>query len=172
MSPKGGEYLNANSVWVGHEYAYVDIIRRGVIPMGALRVKVLSKREVFQYGKTRKDTIAKVTYPDGQRMDREVNVRNLYDFWDSYVDERDAARHRRELAQAERERVWAEQDAERQRLAAIRQKDLIAKQQKLERIKQGLAAMLSIDPSVIQTDGTNEWLKVNVKDLAFLETYA
>jgi hypothetical protein len=163
--------MNAGSVWIGHEYAYVDFVRRGVIPMSAMRVKVLAKREAQDFYKKRKDTLVTVEFLESERLNREVNVRNLYDFWDSYTDERSAAVARREAAQAERERRWEEQERERLERVAERERVLEQKRQKLEHIRQGLAAALSIDPSAIETDSTNEWLKINVKHLAFLENH-
>ena len=166
---KGGEQLNANSVWNGHEYAYVHIVRRKYFPGNAVRVKVLSKREVQSGYKTRKDTYATVTFPDNpERGEREVNVRNLYDFWDSYVDEKRHVVEKRQREEAERNRVWQQQMAERAAAQAERDRQAQENREKLHRIRDGLARELAIDPESIQVNEQFGHFLIYAKELEFL----
>lgn len=158
--------MNANSVWVGHEYAYVPIVRRGVLPTNAKRVKVLSLREKQQLHKSRKDTLATVEFVDSLRPNLEVNVRNLCDFWDSYQDELNAYRAEREHKERERRERYAREEAERfQEREAQRQ----AEKLRLQRIAQNLANTLSIDVSTIYINETTRRFSIDERHLRFLE---
>lgn len=161
--------MNANSVWKGHEYAYVPIVRRRYFPTNAVRVKVLDLREVQQYGKSRKDTFATVEFIDQNRPNREVNVRNLYDFWDSYQDERQAMVSKREREDAERQARWKAQQAEREAALAEQARVREENRQRLQRIANGLAATLSIDVSTIEVNTTYEKFTIEARHLQFLE---
>lgn len=147
--------MNAQSVWVGHSYAHVWNVKRGVFPNAASKVKVKSIRKIQQYGKTREDTFATVTFED-EGIEREVNVRNLYDFWDSYQDEkkyRDKEREEKRAAQQ------AEADErERQRLVEVARK---------RKIGDNLAHRLGIDPSVVRV--TYAEVTIELRHLRFLE---
>jgi len=130
--------LNAQSVWVGHEYAYVSYVRKKHFPTGAAKVKVVSIRKHQTSYKERTDTLAVVQFEGGAT--REVNVRNLYDFWDSYEDEKRHIEDERKRKQAETERVFAEQQEARK--AEIRRKRTIADQ---------LAYKLGLDTAAVET---------------------
>ena len=161
--------MNANSVWVGHEYAYVHIVRRKYFPRSASRVKVLSKREVQSGYKSRKDTFATVSFPDdATRPDREVNVRNLYDFWDSYVDEKHHYDAKQKEAEAKANAAWQARMAER--LAAQAERDRIAQEnrERLHKIRDNLASVLAIDPESILMNEQYEHFLIYAKELEFL----
>lgn len=163
--------MNANSVWVNNEYAYVMVVRRGVIPRHATRVKVHSLREVQRPYKTRKDTFATVSFPDQpERPGTEVNVRNLYDFWDSYMDERTAMYAEEERKEAERikQREQREREYQEQLEAQRRARELRAAE--LLTIKAELARLLSIDENAIELNAHYENFVINARHLKFLES--
>lgn len=149
--------MNGQSVWIGHEYAYVHQVRRGIFPMSAQRVKVQSIRKVQQYGKSRDDTLARVEFVE-QGITREVNVRNLHDFWDSYSDERNAHKARREEQEAERN---ARYEADR---AKAREAEA-----KKNSIRVNLGRQLGIDPAGIHYDNYTQRFTIRYSDLKFLE---
>lgn len=161
--------MNANSVWVGHEYAYVSIVRRGILPTNAKRVKVLSLREVQQPYKTRKDTFATVEFIDSLRRDTEVNVRNLYDFWDSYQDELAAHRAESERKDRERRERYAREEAERVARFQEREAQRQAEKLRLQRIAQNLAHRLSIDVSAVYINERAQRFSIDARHLQFLE---
>lgn len=147
--------MNAQSVWNGHEYAYVHYVRKKHFPMDALRVKVLSTRKVQVGYKTRADAYATVEFEHGGV--REVNVRNLYDFWDSYCDERDGRIAERRQKEAEAQREALERAAERQR-----------QRQRVNTIAERLAYKLGIDPSVVTVSHYGDTVSIRIRDLEFL----
>ena len=162
--------MNAQSVWVGHEYAYVAYPRRGTIPNDWQRVKVLTPvRKVKQYGKSRDAAFVEVQFLDYERPNREVNVRNLHDFWDSYQDELTAIRVERERREAERQAYYAKQEAERQERIRVQQEVERVKKARLQRIADGLAVTLSIDPLAIKINTTYETFTIEARHLQFLE---
>lgn len=149
--------MNAQSVWPGHEYAYVSYVQKKTFPMQATKVKVLSLKRVKYYGKQREDTLATVEFDGGHT--REVNVRNLYDFWDSYEDERQGhldAQERRQQEAQKRAREAAEL-----RLQEQRRKRTIAN---------NLAYRLGIDPAAVETSYNG--IVVGYNHLKFLEDNA
>ena len=161
--------MNANSVWAGHEYAYVHIVRRKYFPRSATRVKVISKRELQYSGKARKDTFALVSFPDDlTRPDREVNVRNLYDFWDSYVDEKHHHDAKQKEAQERQEREWQARMAERKAAQAERDRLAQENRERLHRIRDNLAATLAIDPESIAINEQFGHFMIYAKELEFL----
>lgn len=129
--------MNAQSVWVGHEYAHVTYVRKKHFPTSASKVKVLSIRKHQTGFKERTDTLATVQFESGAT--REVNVRNLYDFWDSYMDEKEHVEAEKHAKQAEQARQWREQEEARK--AEIRKKRTIADQ---------LAYKLGLDVSAVE----------------------
>lgn len=163
--------MNANSVWVGHEYAHVQIVRRRHFPSHASRVKVLNLREVQAWGKQRKDTFAQVEFLDketGARTGtiREVNVRNLYDFWDSYMDERQAILGKREQEAREREEHQAKLREIAERQARERAEEAEREKQRKEQIANALAYKLGLDTSAVLVWGID--VRIAIKDLEFL----
>ena len=163
--------MNAGSVWIGHEYAYVSVVRRRYFPSNARRVKVLSLKEYQQAYKTRKDTYAQVEFLDNETGNttttvREVNVRNLYDFWDSYQDERQAHIAKREAAEAERQERYRKQTEEREQ--RLKEEAARAEAIRLERrrIADQLAYKLGLDTSAVNVQYENVTIKI--EDLRFL----
>jgi hypothetical protein len=144
-------------------------VRRRYFPRNAVRVKVSSKREVQVGYKTRKDTFATVTFPDNpERGEREVNVRNLYDFWDSYVDEKRHVEEVRQREEAERNRLWQQQEAERAAARAERDRLVQENKERLHRIRDELARVLAIDPESIQVNEQYGHFLIYAKELEFL----
>lgn len=131
--------MNAQSVWPGHEYAYVSYVRKKVFPTAATKVKVISIRKQQQYGKERVDTLATVLFPE-TKATREVNVRNLYDFWDSYVDEKEHVLKEREDRQKEQERRYEEQRLQQ-----------VAARLRKRKIADSLADKLGLDRTAVET---------------------
>jgi hypothetical protein len=118
---RGGE-MNAQSVWPGHEYAYVSYVRKKHFPTGAVKVKVISVRKHQASYKDRTDTLATVLF-DESKATREVNVRNLYDFWDSYMDEKahvlEERQRRHEEQQKRNQEIRDRAEAERKNKRTI-----------------------------------------------------
>ena len=163
--------MNAQSVWIGHEYAYVQLVRRKRFPTHTSRVKVLSKREVQQWGKERKDTYATVNFLDKEsgdvmRSNVEVNVRNLYDFWDSYCDERDARQHAAQVREEQRRREYEERAEIARREYEERQQELEREKARKESVARALAYRLSLDTEAVVVWG--EDVRIAIKDLEFL----
>ena len=132
---------------------------------------MLDKREVFKYGKERKDTIATVNFLDKEtgevmRSNVEVNVRNLYDFWDSYCDEREARRHAAQIREEQRQREYEERQAKWKKEAEERERALQAEKARKEAIAQALAYRLSLDTQAVVVWG--EDIRIAIKDLEFL----
>lgn len=147
--------MNAQSVWGGHEYAYVHYVRKKHFPMDAIKVKVVSTRKVQTGYKTRADAFATVEFEHGGT--REVNVRNLYDFWDSYTDERNGRIKEREA----REQKDREEALERQRQRR-------EAEERSNAIGERLAWKLGIDPSVVTVNHYAESVTIRMRDLQFL----
>lgn len=148
--------MNAQSVWPGHEYAYVTYVRKKHFPMNASRVKVLSLRKVKEWGNERDSTMATVTFVDSE-LTREVNVRNLHDFWDSYIDEREGR-----LAEKRREEEEAQERLRKQR---EEQEKLRVKEQT---IGERLAWRLGLDTSVVRVNPYAHEVTIQIKELEFL----
>lgn len=147
--------MNAQSVWGGHEYAYVHYVRKRHFPMDAIKVKVVSTRKVQQFGKDRADAYATVEFEHGGT--REVNVRNLYDFWDSYMDEKNG-RIAEQKKKEEIERAEALERAQQRRDAEARTK----------KIGEQLAYKLGLDPSVVTVNHYADSISIRIRDLQFL----
>lgn len=147
--------MNAQSVWGGHEYAYVHYVRKRHFPMDAIKVKVVSTRKVQQFGKDRADAYATVEFESG--ASREVNVRNLYDFWDSYMDEKNG-RIAEQQKKEEIERAEALERAQQRRDAEARTK----------KIGEQLAYRLGLDPSVVTVNHYADSISIRIRDLQFL----
>lgn len=163
--------MNANSVWVGYEYAYVPIVRRKRFPTHTSRVKVLSKHEEQVSYKTRKDTFAMVNFLDKEteevmRSNVKVNVRNLYDFWDSYCDERDARQHAAQIREEQRRREYEERMEVARRAEEERQRALEVEKERKATIARALAYRLSLDTEAVLVWG--EDVRIAIKDLEFL----
>ena len=154
--PIGGGEMQAQSVWGGHHYAYVSYVRRGRFPSSAQEVEVISTRKEQKGWKDRADTFAKVKFVESGAI-REVNVRNLYDFWDSYQDEKE---HRR----AEQER----KEAERRAVAVKAERERIAKAERGRKIAEQLAYKLAVDTSVVTYNVYADNVSINAQDLEFL----
>ena len=148
--------MNAQSVWPGHDYAYVSYVRKKHFPTGAIKCKVISVRKTQQYGKERTDTLATVTFEESKAT-REVNVRNLYDFWDSYEDEREHVQKERQRRMEEQDRRFQEERAAKE--AAEAKKVVIAER---------LAWKLGLDVSAVITRRYDDNITINLKDLQFL----
>lgn len=150
--------MNAQSVWGGHEYAYVHYVRKKHFPMDAIRVKVISTRKVAGFGKQRADAYATVEFPDTPgHPQREVNVRNLYDFWDSYTDEKNGRIAERERRAEEARREVREREEQRRR-----------SEQRAIAIAERLAWKLGIDPSKVTPNHYAGNVTIPLQDLAFL----
>lgn len=149
--------MNAQSVWPGHEYAYTPYVRKKYFPTDARRVKVISVRKVSAWGKQRDDTMATIEFNSAPGVHREVNVRNLYDFWDSYEDEKNGR-----LAEAERKEQERIRQEEERKVEQIRQR------KRAEKIKTELAYKLSIDPHVVQLSYYGDSVTIRLQDLQFL----
>lgn len=150
--------MNAQSVWGGHEYAYVHYVRKQHFPMDAIRVKVISTRKVQSGYKSRADAFATVEFVDNpDRPQREVNVRNLYDFWDSYQDEKQGR-----LDEQEKKAREAAEEAERRR------QEREAARQKQNAIAERLAWKLGIDPSVVTVSHYGDSVNIAMSHLEFL----
>ena len=148
--------MNAQSVWPGHDYAYVSYVRKKHFPTGAIKCKVISLRKTQQYGKERTDTLATVLF-DESKATREVNVRNLYDFWDSYEDEREHVRQDRQ--RREEERVVAAKKAQEEAAQQEANKRILADK---------LAYKLGLDTSVVITRRYDNHVMINLDHLQFL----
>jgi hypothetical protein len=147
--------MNAQSVWGGHEYAYVHYVRKKHFPMDAIKCKVVSTRKVVSGYKSRADAYATVEFEHGGT--REVNVRNLYDFWDSYTDERNGRIQEKQRREEEARREALERAAARQR-----------EQERANAIGERLAWKLGIDPSRVTVNHYAESVTIPLQDLAFL----
>ncbi len=163
--------MNAGSVWIGHEYAFVQIVRRRHFPTSASRVKVLNLHETQVYGKQRKDTIAQVEFLDKESgattgTIREVNVRNLYDFWDSYTDERQAMLEKRDREDRERQQHLAELRERHERERQEAEAEAARVRQHREQVANALAYKLGLDTSAVTVWGLD--VRIAIKDLEFL----
>ena len=124
--------------------------------MRAQEVEVISTRKTQASYKTRADTFARVRFIESGAV-REVNVRNLYDFWDSYMDER-------EHKEAEQRRAQTEAQA---KLDAIK-REKQEKRDKGQKIARNLAYKLSLDTSVVQYNEYAETITIRTRDLEYL----
>jgi hypothetical protein len=124
--------------------------------MRAQEVEVISTRKTQASYKTRADTFARVRFIESGAV-REVNVRNLYDFWDSYMDER-------EHKEAEQRRAQIEAQA---KLDAIK-REKQEKRDKGQKIARNLAYKLSLDTSVVQYNEYAETITIRTRDLEYL----
>jgi hypothetical protein len=83
--------MNAQSVHVGYEYAWAQNKRKGEFPMRAVRVRVLGKFSRVEWGNTRETTYAKVLKLDSDPPREAIApIRDIVDFWDNYVNEKEA----------------------------------------------------------------------------------
>lgn len=158
--------MNAQSVWPGHDYAYVSVVRRGVFPSSATKVKVITKpKKVQKWGNQRMSTYVDVQFESGAT--REVDVRNLFDFWDDWKAEHDHQERVRAEKQAERDRLYKEQQERWAREDAERQEKLRLENERKQRIAHNLAHHLGLDRSLVTVVGSN--LQINVESVRFLD---
>lgn len=94
--------MNAGSLWAGTEYAWAEYRPRGSFPMLAQKVKLIKVTKRKVYGNDNASTFATVEVLTGHMKGKThtIKARDIVNFWDEYVSERD---HRAEAAAKERE---------------------------------------------------------------------
>lgn len=91
--------MNAQSLFVGEHYAWRDDRRKGVFHTDAVKVRVMGVSQKRKAGNLKFSTSVKVFVIETERM-LEVPAREIIDYWDSYVDEREHVRREKELRDA------------------------------------------------------------------------
>ncbi len=114
--------MQANEIWPGSDYAYVQNISRGVsFYPSAVRVKVIHVfKEKQNYGSERATTMVEVFMLrengdhikdyNGNDMVRNVRARNLYARWEEHATEKKLYDERAAVEKAERDARYAEQE--------------------------------------------------------------
>jgi hypothetical protein len=122
--------------------------------MNAIKVEVIDIRKRHLPGKDRVDTFAQVRFDSGAH--REINVRNLYDFWDSYMDEKEHKLEERRRKDEENARAQREYH-ERVKAEKLRKR----------RIADNLAIRLGLDVAAVET--AHNGVVIGYNHLKFLE---
>jgi len=115
--------MNAQSIWAGEEYAYMEYKPKSRFVTNAKRIRATKVEKKVEWGKERA-----TAFVVGDRLNDDgevivsnitIRVRDCIDFWDSYVAERESLETERQQrareAEAERER-WRQEREERIRL--------------------------------------------------------
>lgn len=114
--------MQANSLWAGNDYAYIQDKGNIDFSFGASRVRIIRVfKEKADSWNERLSTYAEVHFiddegnvkqRDGKDIIRKVRARDILDFWDSYSDEKERreqeARERQRKAIEEKTRTEAE----------------------------------------------------------------
>ena len=82
--------MNFNAIQTGEDYAYVEYRRRNHFHKDAIKVRVLSKEKKkhrWQQNATGKVRVTFQSPVTKKQIVREVDARNLIDFWDDYFAE-------------------------------------------------------------------------------------
>lgn len=105
--------MNASSLWAGTEYAWAEYRPRGSFPIIAQKVKVIKVTKAKIYGNQNASTNVQVEVLTGRYSGttQVVKARDIVNFWNEYVDERD---HRAETARKEQEEREARRAKERE----------------------------------------------------------
>ena len=101
--------MNATDLWTGHEYAWYEYKQKGVFPLTARKVKVIKVTKRRKPGRENATTEVEVILPENGNVSRVVRARDIIDFWDEYVSERD----RLEAERDERDRKYREESDRR-----------------------------------------------------------
>lgn len=158
--------MNAGSLWAGTEYAWAEYRPRGQFPSVAEKVKVIKVTKAKNYGNQNASTFVEVEVLTGRLSGKfvQVKARDIVNFWNEYVDERD---HREAVRLKEREertaRIAAARIAEQkeeQRIAAENQ--LIADALELRGIEKGAIRSLSSSSIVLDRAILLSWLGLDV----------
>ena len=96
--------MNATDLWTGHEYAWYNGKQRGIFPLNASKVKVIKVTKRRKPGRENATTEVEVILPENGNVSRVVRARDIIDFWDEYVSERDRLKAERD----ERDRKYRE----------------------------------------------------------------
>lgn len=112
--------MNAGSLWAGTEYAWAEYRPRGSFPMIAEKVKVIKVTKRKEYGNQNASTNVQVEVLTGRYSGttQVVKARDIVNFWNEYVDERD---HRVEVAKKAAAEAKERLETARQ-VAAVRAK--------------------------------------------------
>lgn len=123
--------MKAGSLWPGTDYAYQENRGRGRdLPLDAQQVKVLQLEKVPIQGGKRDRTLVLVSFLDGEdaaitegyyATPRQVQARDIIDFWEEYKEQREPLLRERE----ERQRQF-EIDEERRRQERIEREAITA----------------------------------------------
>ena len=118
--------MNVQSIWAGEEYAFSEYKGNKNFPMNAKKGKAIKITKEYGYGKERATAYVLFEVENGNGMtdERKIRARDVIDFWEDYVRERNALREKQEDERKEREARWAAQELERTRLREEREREL------------------------------------------------
>lgn len=106
--------MNANDLWSGQDYAYVENISRGILYYaGAHRVKVMRVYQAeMEYGRKKATTMVEVwpldeegnirTRDDGTEITKSIRARQIFMRWEEYAEETRVRKEREEVETRER----------------------------------------------------------------------
>lgn len=112
--------MNASSLWAGTEYAWAEYRPRGSFPMIAEKVKVIKVTKKKVYGNDNASSFVEVEVLTGRMSGQThtIKARDIVNFWNEYVDERD---HRTEASRRAQAEAQERLESARQ-VAAVRAK--------------------------------------------------
>lgn len=129
--------MNANEIWSGQVYAYVEYISRGktYYPYAKpVRILRLYKQKDFEAERGRTmcevimlnddETLSHKIRADGTEFTMSVRARNIYARWDEHARERSLRKQREEEWQRERNEQMEKARKEREEIAARREAEL------------------------------------------------
>lgn len=159
--------MNAGSLWAGTEYAWAEYRPRGSFPMLAQKVKLIkvTKRRVM--GNDNASTFATVEVLTGHMEGKThtIKARDIVNFWDEYVSERDHRAEAREKEQQERDlrasRMREELAARAKKEAAENQ--LIANALETRGIEKEAIRSLSSSSIVLDRAIVMSWLGIDAE---------
>ena len=91
--------MNAQNIFRGEHYAWRNQRGKGVFHTDAVKVRVLGLVQTRHHGNEKRSTYVKIFVIDSEQT-LEVPAREIIDYWDSYVDEREHVNKEKQLRDA------------------------------------------------------------------------
>ena len=151
--------MNAQSIWAGEEYAYMEYKPKNSFVKNARRIRAKKVVKRVEFGKERA-----TAFVTGDRLNDEgeviasditIRVRDCIDFWDTYVAERHALyadeMERERLAKEQRERIRQEHEERMRQANEAREARARADQERRDKLIKAFVERTGIPEVAIAT---------------------
>jgi multidrug efflux pump subunit AcrA (membrane-fusion protein) len=170
--------LNAQSLWAGEEYAFVNAKPRGSFVMNARKgrvIRVWKQKEMFKENKTAYVQLEELDKETGDVLRLvEIKARDVIDFWTDFENERNGILKEREAEQAAKLAKYEQQRLEREERERVAREAREAKERQdqvqRERLINGLVEkgvprdlILSISQDYVSLSRTGLELWLSIK---------